>query len=302
MTTPRRATRRSPSSRPIRGCRSSIPSPRRCSASIWCSRSSRSPAGATLGSLGLAQAYIPKPRGYAMQLRVNMEVMDENGGDQADRRHARACSTCRPAPACASIPSAIPATGPAPPSIRCSPRSSCIRPAANWADVVQKAARTLREFRIGGVATNIPFLAAVLAHPDFVDNRISTGFIDTHVAAAGRRGQGNGAETALIESQHGRRRRRRAAAEVAASRSARSGRLGRRCRRRCRARSSRSTSAKGDLVRPGQQIAVLESMKMEHLVTAPHGGKVTKIAAERRRHADAGRGHPVSRAGRGRRP
>ena len=37
-------------------------------------------AGATLGSLGLAQAYIPKPRGYAMQLRVNMEVMDETGG------------------------------------------------------------------------------------------------------------------------------------------------------------------------------------------------------------------------------
>ena len=34
----------------------------------------------------------------------------------------------------------------------------------------------------------------------------------------------------------------------------------------------------GDLVRPGQQIAVLESMKMEHLVNAPHGGKVTKIA------------------------
>ncbi|MFX7701474.1 hypothetical protein ABTJ88_19920, partial [Acinetobacter baumannii] len=26
--------------------------------------------GATLGSLGLAQPYVPKPRGYAMQLRV----------------------------------------------------------------------------------------------------------------------------------------------------------------------------------------------------------------------------------------
>src|SRR5206468_7046940 len=36
----------------------------------------------------------------------------------------------------------------------------------------------------------------------------------------------------------------------------------------------------GDLVRPGQQIAVLESMKMEHLVNAPHGGKVTKIASD----------------------
>ncbi len=41
--------------------------------------------------------------------------------------------------------------------------------------------------------------------------------------------------------------------------------------------------AEGDLVRPGQQIAVLESMKMEHLVTAPHGGKVTKIVAGSRR-------------------
>ena len=49
--------------------------------------------------------------------------------------------------------------------------------------MVQKAARTLREFRIDGVATNIPFIQAVLAHPDFVANRISTGFIDTHVAA-----------------------------------------------------------------------------------------------------------------------
>src|SRR5205085_9644778 len=37
--------------------------------------------------------------------------------------------------------------------------------------------------------------------------------------------------------------------------------------------------AEGDLVRPGQQIAVLESMKMEHLVNAPHGGRVTKIAS-----------------------
>ena len=37
--------------------------------------------------------------------------------------------------------------------------------------------------------------------------------------------------------------------------------------------------AEGDMVRPGQQIAILESMKMEHLVAAPHGGKVTKIAA-----------------------
>ena len=30
------------------------------------------------------------------------------------------------------------------------------------------------------------------------------------------------------------------------------------------------------MVRPGQQVAVLEAMKMEHLVTAPHGGRVRR--------------------------
>ena len=36
-------------------------------------------AGSSLASLGLAQSAIPKPRGYAMQLRVNMETLDETG-------------------------------------------------------------------------------------------------------------------------------------------------------------------------------------------------------------------------------
>ena len=36
-------------------------------------------AGASLASLDLTQTAVPAPRGYAMQLRVNMEVMDEKG-------------------------------------------------------------------------------------------------------------------------------------------------------------------------------------------------------------------------------
>ncbi len=39
-------------------------------------------AGATLAALGLTQADAPAPRGYAMQLRVNMETMDETGATQ----------------------------------------------------------------------------------------------------------------------------------------------------------------------------------------------------------------------------
>ncbi|UAL28673.1 pyruvate carboxylase [Nocardioides rotundus] len=45
---------------------------------------------------------------------------------------------------------------------------------------VERARRAIAEFRIRGVATNIPFLQALLADPDFVEGRITTGFIEQH--------------------------------------------------------------------------------------------------------------------------
>ena len=230
--------------------------------------------GATLGSLGLAQAYIPKPRGYAMQLRVNMEVMDENGVTKPTggtlsmfdlpagpgvRVDTFGCSGYKTSSAFDSLLAKVivHATGP------------------NWSDVVQKATRTLREFRIGGVATNIPFLGAVLAHPDFIANRINTGFIDTHVAALVHVANDLSAPE-LLEAG--------AAVSIPEARETTAASSGPAGSVPVPAPLQGTIVAievrEGDLVRPGQQIAVLESMKMEHLVTAPHGGKVTRIAAE----------------------
>jgi len=232
-------------------------------------------AGATLGSLGLAQAYIPKPRGFAMQLRVNMEVMDEAGGTRPTGGTL----------AMFDLPSG--------PGVRVDTfgysgyRTSTAfdsllakvivhSPGGNWTDVVHKASRTLREFRIGGVATNIPFLAAILAHPDFVENRVSTGFIEAHVADLVGDAKAT-AETALIESGE-------AADDGPPVTEAAAGGPGPEGSEPVPAPLQGTIVAvhvsEGDLVRPGQQIAVLESMKMEHLVTAPHGGRVTKVAAE----------------------
>jgi len=45
---------------------------------------------------------------------------------------------------------------------------------------VEKARRALAEFRITGVATNIPFLRAVLEDPDFIAGGVTTSFIETH--------------------------------------------------------------------------------------------------------------------------
>ncbi|MFI6978035.1 pyruvate carboxylase [Embleya sp. NPDC050154] len=49
-----------------------------------------------------------------------------------------------------------------------------------FGDAVNRARRAVAEFRIRGVATNIPFLQAVLDDPAFRQGRITTSFIDEH--------------------------------------------------------------------------------------------------------------------------
>ena len=47
-----------------------------------------------------------------------------------------------------------------------------------FVDAVDRMERTLREFRIRGVKTNIPFLSKVMAHQTFIDGDCTTRFID----------------------------------------------------------------------------------------------------------------------------
>jgi pyruvate carboxylase len=46
------------------------------------------------------------------------------------------------------------------------------------AEAIARMDRALREYRIRGVATNLAFLEALLKHPDFIDNKYTTRFID----------------------------------------------------------------------------------------------------------------------------
>jgi pyruvate carboxylase len=48
----------------------------------------------------------------------------------------------------------------------------------DFATAVRRARRALAEFRIRGVATNIPFLLALLDEPDFVAGQVTTSFIE----------------------------------------------------------------------------------------------------------------------------
>ena len=137
--------------------------------------------GSSLAELGLEQSRIPAPRGFAMQVRINMETMAADG----TTRPSGGTLTAFEAPSGPGI--RIDSFGYA--GYRTSPRYDSLldklvahSPSNDFADVVTRSYRALCEFKIEGVATNIPFLQALLQHPDLVAGRVYTRFVDDHIA------------------------------------------------------------------------------------------------------------------------
>jgi acetyl-CoA carboxylase biotin carboxylase subunit len=54
--------------------------------------------------------------------------------------------------------------------------------ATNRTEAIARLRRALGEYEIQGIRTNIPFFRRVLEHPDFVEGRLDTGFIDRVLA------------------------------------------------------------------------------------------------------------------------
>ncbi|WP_377325415.1 pyruvate carboxylase [Pimelobacter simplex] len=64
-------------------------------------------------------------------------------------------------------------------------------------DAVRRARRAVAEFRIRGVATNIPFVAALLDEPEFLAGQVTTSFIETHPELLTARSHGDRATKLL---------------------------------------------------------------------------------------------------------
>ncbi len=272
-------------------------------------------AGYSLAELGLLQADVPPPRGFAIQARINMESMGADGVAKPSGGTLAAFEM------------------PSGPGLRVdtfgyagyttSPRFDSLlakliaySPSNDFADAVAKAYRALCEFRIEGVATNIGFLQSLLKHPAFAANQIYTRFIDDHLgelvggansphrrlffesAAAG----GNGVVTAVGA---------RAGAKQAGARIDTSDPLavlhhGKGAGdapaidhatmlvtpRAIESDGPEGTVAihapmqgtiisidvrEGDTVRRGRQLFVMEAMKMEHVIAAASSGVVRQI-------------------------
>ncbi|NLA08772.1 MAG: pyruvate carboxylase [Microbacteriaceae bacterium] len=130
-------------------------------------------AGESLRELGLAQGQIHQ-RGFALQCRITTE--DPTQGFRPDT--GKITTYRSPGGAGVRLDG-----GTINPGAQISPyfdsmlaKLTCR--GRDYATAVSRSRRALAEFRIRGVATNIPFLQAVLDDPTFVAGDLSTAFID----------------------------------------------------------------------------------------------------------------------------
>ncbi|HEX7838403.1 MAG TPA: carboxyl transferase domain-containing protein, partial [Kofleriaceae bacterium] len=231
--------------------------------------------GRSLADLGLLDG-IPPPRGTALQLRINLETMDARG---------------LAVPAAGTLTAFEPPTGA---GIRVDTFGytgyetsaafdsliaklivhSSGHGRGDLAGVVRKASHALSRFRIEGVATNLPFLRALVSHPDVIANRITTRFVEDHAAELAQRARelappaspsppSTAARTIAHTIAHTLRPAPPGTVAVPAP---------------MQSKVVGVSVGDGDPVRPGQPVAIVEAMKMEIVVTADDGGIVRGVA------------------------
>ena len=222
-------------------------------------------SGATLASMGLTQHAIPEPAGHAVQVRVNLESIGVDG---------------EPAPASGTLDVFEPPVGPGVRVDTCGYGGYTTSPyydallakvvvhtrTGTHADVLRKASRALARFRVDGVDTNLPFLRALLAHPDVQSNAVHTRFVDDHkeaLAAEQARYRAEPADRGPAPQQ---------AADHAAGPAGTVPGVA-----PMQGVLAAVSVAVGDAVAAGQEIAVVEAMKMQHGVAASESGIVREV-------------------------
>lgn len=255
--------------------------------------------GASLESLGLRQDGIGQPRGMVLQARVNLETMQPDGGV---RPTGGVLATYEP-PADPGV--RVDGYGYA--GYRSNPRFDSLLAkvivharSGGFEQLAAKAVRALAEFRLTGVGSNIGFLQALLAHPALNAGHMHTNFVAEHIddlleadAAPAKWFEPAGANPlrrpgANIDS-------RDPLAIVALGKSATpppdetapeisDGPEGPEGTIALRAPMQGTvvsiTAGEGEGVRPGEEVLVMEAMKMQHSITADIPGIARAFAVD----------------------
>ena len=221
--------------------------------------------GASLASLGLSTP--PAPLGYAVQMRLNAEIMDAGGGVK---------------PTGGVIGVYEPPSGP---GVRVdgygyagyatNPNFDSLLAkvivhdrSPHIAAALAKAARALDEFRLTGIDTNLAVLRALVCRPEVREGRIFTTLVERDIALL--LAEADAAQPRFFEAAP-------TTGHAAHSHETPEGLIA--LTAPTQGLLVSISVADGDVVRPGQAVAVQESMKMEHLVEASEGGIVRAIAA-----------------------
>jgi acetyl/propionyl-CoA carboxylase alpha subunit/acetyl-CoA carboxylase carboxyltransferase component len=250
-------------------------------------------AGGSLAKMGLRQFAIPPPRGVAIQARVNLETMNADG---SARPTGGTLSLYEPASGPGIRIDGFGYTGYRTSSKFDSLLAKVIAYTADgdFAAAARKAERSLAEFRIAGVSTNISFLRALLRTPEFAAASLHTRFIEEHAASL----CAQAAELAPTENfkhragakletldplavlEHGKNNAEAAALAPAprapaADITGPDGTTG--VPAPLQGTIISIAVAVGNAVREGDPLLIMESMKMEHVIGAPRSGVVRAI-------------------------
>jgi len=262
-------------------------------------------AGATLAELGLAGPP-PPPRGFAVQARVNMETMREDGSvapsggtlaafeipsGRGVRTDSFGYAGYTTSPRYDSLLAKVIAHVPAGAASK------------SYEEALGRADRALGEFRIDGVQTNIPLLRAILRDARVQAGGATTRFVDEHLGdlvAATINTAVTSAPPPVEATRSGESSARRAGAQVDATDPLAVLAYGRAAAASTREASRSAPTATvsegeraavspiqgtivsvevatGDLVRAGQLLVVMEAMKMQHEVRAQVSGAVARV-------------------------
>ncbi|MFT5099951.1 MAG: acetyl/propionyl-CoA carboxylase alpha subunit/acetyl-CoA carboxylase carboxyltransferase component [Planctomycetaceae bacterium] len=215
--------------------------------------------GESLASFSL---HDKKPAGFAIQCRINMETLSKKG---------------RFKPTGGQITVFEPPTGIglrtdhfAYSGYRTSNRFDSllakliVHSSNGYEEAIRKTAKALDEFRIEGFETNLDFLKQLFARLDFQQNEIYTRFVDDKLL-----------EFTMTEASQ-----KKTAIEIPSDSNAIYTPL--------QGTIIEFMVAQGDEVVAGQTLAVMEAMKMEHVLEAPAGGSITGIHATTGETVDEG--------------
>jgi acetyl/propionyl-CoA carboxylase alpha subunit/acetyl-CoA carboxylase carboxyltransferase component len=137
--------------------------------------------GESIQDLGLDEPGIARPQGCAIQARINMETLAADGSV----RPSGGTLTAYDLPGGPGVRTdGFGYTG-----YETSPAFDSLlaklivhTTSTDFSNAVSRTSRALSEFRIEGVATNIPFLQNLLHHKDFLAGNVYTRFVDDHLA------------------------------------------------------------------------------------------------------------------------